>query len=150
MVRTQTTSVEEYLAELPEEKRAVIVQMRELIRRNLPAGYEEAFQSGMITFQIPLAVFPDTYNGQPFGYVSLAAQKNYYALYLIGPYMEQKQRDRLQKAFDEAGRKMDMGKSCLRFKSPSDLPLDAIADVIASTPPEVLMARARAVRAKRA
>jgi hypothetical protein len=64
--------------------------------------------------------------------------------------MEQKQRDRLQKAFDEAGRKMDMGKSCLRFKSPSDLPLDAIADVIASTPPEVLMARARAVRAKRA
>lgn len=95
---------------------------------------------GMLCYGIPLERDPDTYNGQPLGYVSLAAQKNDYALYLMGAYMDPAQAEALRDAFAKAGKKFDMGKSCLRFKKPEDLALDAVAKLIASTPPEKFIA----------
>lgn len=136
MVRSAAESVDEYLAELPEDRREVMAAMRKLIRKHLPKGYEEAFNWNMLTYQIPLEKFPDTYNGQPLGYVALASQKNYCALYLIGPYADPAQRQFLEDAFAKAGKKMDMGKSCLRFRTTDDLPLDAVGKLIASTPPK--------------
>ena len=135
MVSSRAATVEEYLEELPEERRAVVSRVLEVVRRNLPAGYEEAMSYGMIGWGIPLARFPDTYNRQPLAYAALAAQKNHYALYLMGAYAEPAQQARLEAAFREAGKKMDMGKSCLRFRSVDDLPLEAVGEVIASTPP---------------
>ncbi len=157
MARSNAATVDDYLQELPEERRAVMTSMRKLIRKHLPKGYRESLNWGMISYEIPLEIFPDTYNGQPFGYVALAAQKNYYALYLMGACVDTKQRAVLEEAFANAGQKLDMGKACLRFKSMDELPLDTLAKVIASTPPDVLIAQVRAIhqtqpkrRAKRA
>jgi hypothetical protein len=103
----------------------------------------------MIFYGLPLSRYPKTYNGEPLGYVALAAQKNYYALYLMGPYMDPEQGKLLESAFKRAGKKMDMGKSCLRFRKLDDLPLDAVGEIIASTPPEKLIAHHETAHAKR-
>lgn len=129
-------SVDEYLEELPEDRREVVESVRKLIRKNLPKGYEEGVGSGMLSYHIPIEQYPHTYNKQPLGYLALAAQKNYFALYLMGAYSDPAQRKALEEAFAKAGKKMDMGKSCLRFKSLDDLPVDALGKVIASTPPK--------------
>ncbi len=136
MVQSNAATVDDYLAGLPEERRAVVEEMRQLIRKNLPEGYEEGMGSGMICYTIPLERYPDTYNGQPLCYVALAAQKNAYSLYLLGAYSDDKQVEKLEAAFAKAGKKLDMGKSCVRFKKPEALELDAIAKAIASTPPD--------------
>jgi hypothetical protein len=149
MATSKAATVEEYLAELPAERRDVVSKMRALVTRNLPKGYNETMNWGMICYGIPLSRYPDTYNGEPLGYVALAAQKNYYALYLTVPYMDPEQAKQLAEAFKRAGKKMDMGKSCLRFKKLDDLPLDAIGRLIASTPPETLIAHHEAGHAKR-
>ena len=136
MVMSKATTVAKYLAALPPERRAVVAAVRNLVREHLPPGYREAVGWGMITYAIPLSRYPDTYNGQPLCYVGLAAQKNHYALYLMGAYAESRQYQTLKKAFEKAGKRMDMGKSCLRFKRLEDLPLAAVGQVIASTPPK--------------
>ena len=146
---SSATSVEEYLAELPEERRAVVAAVRDRILQHLPEGYQEAVSWGMICYGIPLERYPRTYNGQPLGYVALAAQKNHYALYLMGVYAESEQYDQLKDAFAAAGKKFDMGKSCLRFRKLDDVPWDAVADVLASTTPDQFIALYESSRTKR-
>jgi hypothetical protein len=130
----------EYLAGLPAERRAVVAKVRGLIRRHLPRGYRECVRWGMLSYEIPLSRYPETYNGQPLAYVALAAQKNHCALYLMGTYADGQQSARLAAAFKKAGKRVDMGKSCLRFRSLDDLPLAAIGETIASTSPERFIA----------
>lgn len=103
---------------------------------------------GMITWGVPLDIYPDTYNGQPLGYASLASQKTHFALYLMCVLQNSEQETILKEAFKKAGKKLDMGKSCLRFKKLDDLPLDAIGKVIASTSPQQFIAQYEAGRAK--
>ena len=136
MARTTAKTVEQFLDELPEDRREVVAEMRKLIRKHLPKGYEESINWGMLSYEIPLERYPKTYNGQPLAYVALAPQKNYYSIYLMGSYMDPTQLETLKAAFAKAGKKMDMGKSCLRFKSPSDLPLPTLGKLIAAMPPE--------------
>src|SRR5687767_14529167 len=109
MARSSATTVEDYLKELPEEKRAVLAKVRDTVVRNLPKGYRESMNWGMISWGIPLETYPDTYNGQSLCYAALAAQKNYFALYLMGAYQDAEQRKALKQAFEKAGKKMDMG-----------------------------------------
>lgn len=139
MPRSAAATVDQYLAELPEDRRQVVATLRDLIVRSLPEGYREAVAWGMITYCIPLERYPDTYNRQPLGYVSLAAQKSYFTLYLTTPYSEPGRAEWLAERFRAAGKKLDMGKSCLRFKRLDDLPLPAIEELIAATPPERLI-----------
>jgi hypothetical protein len=87
-----------------------------------------------------LARYPDTYNKQPLGYVALAAQKNNYALYLVAVYADGEQERKLRAGAASMGKKLDMGKSCVRFKHPDDLPLAAIGELIASMPVEAYIA----------
>jgi hypothetical protein len=140
MASSKAPTVEAYLNELPEDRRAVVSAVRDVVLGHLPAGYRETMNWGMITYELPLERYPGTHNGQPLGYAALAAQKHYYALYLLGADVHPAQAIRLQEAFDQAGKKLDMGKSCLRFRRLDDLPLDAIGEAIASTPPEALIA----------
>jgi hypothetical protein len=91
---------------------------------------------GMITYEIPLETYPDTYNGQPLVYMALAAQKNHCALYLMCVYQDSERETWLKNQFKEAGKKLDMGKSCLRFRRLEDLPLEAIAELVRSVTPE--------------
>ena len=146
MATSRAATVEEYLAELPPERRAVVAAVRDVVRRHLPDGYAEAMRWGMISYEIPLARHPDTYNGQPLSYAALAAQKSYYALYLMGIDQNPERAAWLAAEFARAGKKLDLGKSCLRFKRLDDLPLPAIAAVIASTTPDDLIARYEASR----
>ncbi len=148
MVSSTARTVSEYLASLPTERRAVIAAMRKLIRGNLPEGYREAMNFGMITYEIPLTRYPKTFNGQPLAYVALAAQMNKYSLYLTCAYMDQARVTRLRDAHARVGKKLDTGKSCVRFKSLDDLELDAIAAEIASTTPAQFIERYEAGRAR--
>ena len=146
MARSNATTVEEYLNELPEDRRAVVSTVRDMVLRNLPDGYRESLNWGMICYEIPLERYPKTYNGQPLAYAALAAQKNYYALYLNCVYQDSEQEARLRDEFKKAGKKLDMGKSCLRFKKLDDLPLDVVGKVLAKTPPEEFIAQYEASR----
>lgn len=147
MVMSKATTVEAYLDELPEERRAVVAAVRDAIVKKLPKGYRESIGAGMITYCVPLDVYPDTYNKQPLCYAALAAQKNYYALYLMCCYSGH-QEQALRDGFAKAGKKLDMGKSCVRFKKLDDLPLDVIGKVIASTPPKRFIEQYEAARAR--
>ena len=149
MVSSAATTVEGYLASLPAERRAVVSAVREVVRRNLPDGYRESMSSGMIGYGIPLERYPDTYNGQPLCYAALAAQKHHYSLYLMCAYSDEGDSQRLRDAFARAGKKLDMGKSCVRFKSLDDLPLPAIGELVASVSPEQFIARYERTRTRR-
>ena len=148
MKASSVTTVDDYLGELPEDRREVVSAVRKMVLKNLPKGYSESVSWGMISYEIPLERYPDTYNKKPLCYVALAAQKNYYALYLMGAYAKPGQTEALAAAFAKAGKKLDMGKSCLRFKKLEDLPLDAVGKVIASLPPDEMIEYARTARAK--
>jgi uncharacterized protein YdhG (YjbR/CyaY superfamily) len=145
MVSIPATTAAEYLAQLPENRRAVVAALRKMVKRRLPKGYQEQAAWGMITYSVPLARSGPTYNGQPLCYAAIAAQKNHYALYLTGVYMAPALMTRVQEAFKAAGKKLDMGKSCVRFKSLDALPLDALGDVIAAVPVDEFVARYQAV-----
>jgi hypothetical protein len=140
MVKSSAKTVQAYLDELPEGQREVVSRVRDLILANLPEGYQESMNWGMITYEIPLERYPKTYNKQPLGYIALAAQKNHYALYLMGCYADSEQEVQLRQGFEQAGKKFDMGKSCLRFKKLEDLPFDVLAPVIASMTPDEFIA----------
>jgi hypothetical protein len=146
MARSNAATVQEYLDELPEDRRSVIAAVRDVILQNLPDGYKECLSFGMIGYVLPLERYPDTYNGQPLSYAGLAAQKNYYALYLTCAYMDPEKEAWLRDAFQKAGKKLDMGKSCVRFKKLQDLPLDVIGQAVASTASEDFIASYEAAR----
>jgi hypothetical protein len=127
-------SVAEYLASLPPERRAAITRVRSAIRARLPAGYEETLQFGMISWVVPASRLSHTYNGQPLPLASLGSQKHHMALYLMCVYGDATLRAWFEDAFRAAGKRLDMGKSCVRFQSSDDLPLDVIAEAIARVP----------------
>ena len=145
-MKSSATTVQEYLDALPSERREVVAKVRAMVLKNLPKGYRESLSWGVISYEIPLERYPDTYNKKPLTYVALAAQKNHYALYLMGAYANATQAKALEQAFAKAGKKLDMGKSCLRFKKLDDLPLDAVGKIIASVPPDEMIAYARGAR----
>jgi len=131
-VRSNATTVTEYLAELPAERREMVETVRQLILDNLPAGYEEAMNWGMIAYQVPLKTYPDSYNKKPLMYAALASQKNYVSLYLIGIYADDAARQEFEEAYRATGKRYDVGKSCVRFRTLDDLPLPLIAKSVAA------------------
>jgi len=136
MARSNARTPAAYLASLPADRRATIAKVRRVVNQHMPKGFRETMGWGMITWGIPLSRYPDTYNGQPLCYVSLAAQKNFSTLYLMGAAVDSQQFRDLKDAFARAGKRFDMGKSCLHFRRPEDLELDAIGRMIASITPE--------------
>ncbi len=131
MVRSNAATVEQYLSELPDDRRDAIETVRDVIVENLPSGYVEEMNFGMITYVIPLETYPDTYNGQPLMYAALANQKNHMAVYLSGVYADVDRRDAFLDRYRETGKRLDMGKSCVRFRRIDDLPVELIGDTIA-------------------
>src|SRR3954464_4171085 len=130
MVSSAATTVEQYLASLPADRRGEIARVRDVVRANLPHGYEEGMLWGMPAYYIPLARYPDTYNRQPLCTVALAAQKNHNALYMMTAYANPAIDKRFRDGFKTAGKKLDMGKGCVRFKTADALALDVVGDVV--------------------
>ena len=135
-MRSDATTVEEYLDELPPERRVVVESVRNLVLDHLPEGFRESMNWGMISYEVPLERYPDTYNGQPLGIVALAAQKNHYALYLHGVYMSPELTRRLEDGYAAAGKKLDMGKSCLRFKRLEQIEPGVLGEILEAVSPE--------------
>ena len=123
--------MEEYLAGLPRERREAISRVRSVILDRLPDGYEEQIRWGMISYEVPLSIQPDTYNGKPLMYAALASQKRHMAVYLSGVYADAEARADFERAYRATGKRVDMGKSCVRFRRLDDLPLDVVGDAIA-------------------
>jgi hypothetical protein len=140
MVSSAAQSPEAYLAELPAERRQEIAVVRDLILAHLPVGYEESMRWGMLSYEIPLRLYPHAYNRQPLNYIGLAAQKQKNLLYLLGVYTDPAALQSLLDAYARSGLKADMGKSCLRFRTARDIPLEKIGELIASMPPEKFIA----------
>ena len=139
-MQSKVETVAEYLSELPPERRAAIEAVRETILANLPEGYEEAMNWGMITYQVPLERYPDTYNQQPLMYAALASQKNHMAVYLTGIYTSDEARQEFEAAYKATGKRMNVGKSCVRFRKLEDLPLELIGQSIAAQEVEEFIA----------
>jgi len=139
MTTKSPRTVTEYLRGLDPERRAILSAVRKVVNDNLPVGYAEGLTYGMIAWYIPLATFPNTYNGQPLCCAALGANKNYNSLHLMGAYGDPRNRAVLEEAYKKRGTKIDMGKACLRFKTLEELPLDAIGAVIQRTPAAALM-----------
>jgi hypothetical protein len=123
---TNAKTPEEYLAGLTRERSRVLAKVRAVVSQNLQPGYEETIGSGMIVWQVPLIVCPDTYNKKPLMLAGLANQKNYMSLYLMPIYANPKLRELL----DASGKQLKMGKSCINFRYVDELPLDVIGEII--------------------
>jgi hypothetical protein len=135
---------EEYLEP---DRRAVLEPVHDVVHAAVPPGYERTVEFGMISWVVPLSRFPDTYNGRPLGYVSLAAQKRHCSLYLMGLYASTEQELSFRQRWTAQGRRLDMGQACLRFRRVEDLDLDLVTEAVASTGVEAyleLYAKARA------
>ena len=131
-MQSKAISIEQYLDELSDDRKKSLSMVRKTIVENLPDGYDEVFNWGMITYEVPLEIYPDTYNGKPLMYSALASQKNHMSVYLMGCYMSPDIRNKFKNAYKKSGKKFDAGKSCIRFKKVDDLPLKLIGETIAS------------------
>ena len=134
MAKSKAETVDGYLAELPEDRRAAISAVRQVVLENLPQGYEEMMQFGMIGYVIPLERYPVTYNGQALQYAALASQENYMSLYLMNVYSDEAVERWFVDRYKDSRKRLDMGKACVRFKSLQDLPIDLVGEAIALTP----------------
>ena len=134
-MKSKASTVEEYLAGLPEDRRTAIQAVRKVILKNLPKGYEEVLQYGVLGYVVPLKVFPSGYlnrKNEPLPYICLASQKNYMSIYMMSVYGDAEAKFR--KEYQATGKRLDMGKCCVRFRKLEDLPLDVIGKAIARYP----------------
>jgi uncharacterized protein YdhG (YjbR/CyaY superfamily) len=131
-MRSEAATVEDYLSGLPAERKEAIETVREVILANLPEGFEEVINWGMIAYEVPLERYPDTYNKKPLMYAALGSQKNHMAVYLTGIYMDDGARREFEDAYKATGKRLDVGQSCVRFRKLDDLPLALIGDTIGS------------------
>lgn len=143
---TTSTAAASVFATVPAARRRELEAVRDVIRRHLPRGYEEATAGKFLVWQVPLGAYPDTYNGHPLWYVALAARKRYLSLYLMCAYGDAALARRLREGFEAAGKKLDMGKSCIRFRAAEDLALDVVGDVVSRVPMDRYIAAAEAAR----
>ncbi|MDA0352019.1 MAG: DUF1801 domain-containing protein [Chloroflexi bacterium] len=146
-MKSDATTVKEYLDSLPEDRRKAISAVRREIRKRLPRGYVERMQYGMIGYSVPLRRYPETYNGHPLNLAALASQKNYMSVYLTNVYSDPELQNWFEEEYRATGKRLDMGKSCVRFRRLDDLPVELIGEAVSKTPVDDFIARYEEVRA---
>lgn len=132
-MQSKTTTPDQYIAELPEDRKEVMQKLRETVKKNLPKGFEETMQYGMLGYVVPHSIYPDGYHCNPkdaLPFMALASQKNHIGFYHMGIYSDPD----LMKWFTEeypkhASNKLDMGKSCIRFKNPKNIPFELLGEL---------------------
>ncbi|HNO79873.1 MAG TPA: DUF1801 domain-containing protein [Phycisphaerae bacterium] len=132
-MQNKATTVKEYLDALPEDRRKALEAVRKVIKANLDKGYQEGIQYGMIGYFVPHKIYPNGYHcdpKQPLPFASIASQKNHMAIYMMCVYSDPKLQEWFQKAWAKTGKKLDMGKSCVRFKKIEDVPLEVVGEAI--------------------
>lgn len=144
------STVAQYLAALPADRRAALSAVRKVINENLPDGYEEGMQFGMIGWYVPLSMYPAGYGENPkvpLSFVALGSQKSGMVLHCIALYMNPTLSTWFVNEYKKSGKKLDMGKGCVRFKKLDDLALEVVGRTIARMPAKEHMANYRAQRA---
>lgn len=155
-MQSKAATVQEYLDQLPPDRRSAIEAVRKVILANLDDSYEEGMQYGMIGYYVPHSVFPAGYHcdpKQPLPFAGLASQKNYMSIYMMSIYECEGQSPTehvkwFRSAWKKTGKKLDMGKACIRFKKLEDLPLDVIGEAIKRIPATTYIASCKAAVAK--
>lgn len=147
-MNSNAVTVEQYLDELPEDRRDTLTVVRNVILANLPEGIVETIRWGMISYEIPLELYPNTYNGQPLNFASLASQKNHMAIYLCAIYADETLKVTFEDFYTRSGKRLDAGKACVRFKNLDGIDLDAVAYAIGSVTAEQFCDMDRAVHDK--
>lgn len=140
---SEWSSPEEYIASLPDDRREAMTALRNAINEAMPDGYQEGIQYGMIGWSVPHAIYPGGYHcdpKQPVPFVSIASQKSHMAVYLFCLYLEPDSVEKFREAWLATGTKLDMGKSCIRFKKWADMRVELIQDVIRSSPVDKFLA----------
>ncbi len=145
-MQSKAATVAAYLGELAPDRAKVVAAVRDLVNQHLPPGFDETMRWGMISWDVPLARYPDTYDGQPLNCVALAAQKQYTSLYLMCAYITPGGEESLRAAYARAGVKLDFGKSCLRFKSLDRLLPEAVIPILERSTVEALIASYESAR----
>lgn len=143
-MQSNAKTVQEYLKELPADRRGTIEAVRGVILAHLPKGYEECMSYGMIGYVVPHSIYPKGYQCNPklpLPFVNLGSQKNHMALYLMCCYGDPKLKAWFEKTWKDAGKKFDMGGGCVRFKQLEDVPLEVIGELVASLPVDVYIRR---------
>ena len=142
-MQSKSATVREYLAELPADRRAAIDAVRKVVLRNLDQDYEEGMQYGMIGYYVPHRIYPPGYHcdpKQPLPFAGLASQKNYMSLHLGCVYGDTDVATWFKTAWAKTGKKLDMGKACVRFKKLDDLALDVVGEAIRRMPAKKFIA----------
>jgi hypothetical protein len=150
IMRSDATTVVDYLAELPEDRRETISTVRDTILKNLPAALTETIACGMIGYVVNTDHSPKNCNGEPMILIGLSSGKAQCSLHLMALYMNPKAQESLRADFQRIGKKLDMGKACVRFKRADDLPLDAIGRIVAQTNPAAYLKMYEASHSKEA
>ena len=139
-MKIEAQSVQEYLENLPDERKEPIEKLRKIISENLPSGFEEQLSYGMIGYVVPKSIYPKGYHCTPelpLPFLSIASQKNSINLYHMGIYADEKLLNWFQEEFPKySKKKLDMGKSCMRFKKPEDIPFELIAELLQKMSPQ--------------
>lgn len=146
---SSATTPKDYIDSLPEDRRDTVKKLRSLVRKHLPKGYKEAIRWGMITYEVPLKVCPETYNGEPLMYAAIASQKRHYGVYLSGMYSIPAVEKKLVSQWKKRGTRLDMGKSCIRLASWEACEPDLIAEAIAAVPMEKFVKVSQAASSKK-
>ncbi len=151
-MQSTAITVKDYLAELEPERRRAISAVRRQIRASLPKGYKEVMGYGMISYVVPLKLYPAGYLNDPtvpLPYVSLASQKRHMAVYMMGLYGNVGLNEWFEKAYKATGKRFDMGKCCVRFRTLDDLPLDLIGEAVAKVTPQQMIDAYESARSPR-
>jgi hypothetical protein len=148
-MQIKASTVAQYLRKLPAERRQTIAAIREVILKNIDTPLAEGIQDGMISYHVPHSVFPDGYHcnpEQPLPFAAIGAQKHHIGLYLFCVYCDPKQEAWFRAAWLKAGKKLDMGKSCVRVKTLEDVPLEVVAELFRRTKAKAFIAQYEASR----
>ncbi|MGP1345220.1 MAG: iron chaperone [Phycisphaerales bacterium] len=147
-MQSKAATVQEYIASLPPDRAHAVEALRKVIKKNLKGGYAEGMSYGMIGYAVPHSIYPRGYHcdpTQPLPFAGIGSQKNHISLYLFCLYTDEARVQRFREQWLATGRKLDMGKSCVRFKKLEDIPLDLIARTIADMPVKQFIAQYEAM-----
>jgi uncharacterized protein YdhG (YjbR/CyaY superfamily) len=133
-MRIESTSVNDYFSKVPEERQSAMNKLREIVKNNLPKGFEEQLSYGMPGYVVPHSIYPDGYHCDPklpLPFASIASQKNFVAVYHMGIYASPELMEWFVSEYpNHCSRKLDMGKSCIRFKKIEEIPFDLIGELM--------------------
>ena len=139
-MQSKATTPEAYIAEMPAERQEAFKKLRNIIKKNLPKGFEEEMSYGMIGYVVPHSIYPKGYHCNtklPLPFINIASQKNFIAVYHMGIYANPQLKDWFTTEFNKHTKaKLEMGKSCLRFKKPEDIPFEFIGELVSKMTPQ--------------